>query len=84
VYRPVETAYAAVRHVNETLSIRETRSGNPPKMLGVTTEDHLDVAYETAGAALDALGEPRGEPWETAAQRAARLIAEGVLGDETN
>jgi hypothetical protein len=29
--------------------------------------------------ALDALGEPRGEPWETGAQVAVRTVTEDIL-----
>jgi hypothetical protein len=41
-------------------------------------DERLEAAYDAAGEALDALDEPRGEVWETEAQRAARLVAEDV------
>jgi len=69
LYPPVEAAYAAVTHVNEALRMRRTRA-NPGQALGVIEDDGIDEAYEAAGRALDALAEPRGEPWQTAAERA--------------
>jgi hypothetical protein len=61
IYRVVERAYTAAHHVNSALDMRRTRA-NAGQTIGVIPEDGLDAAYDAAGEALDALGEPRGEP----------------------
>jgi hypothetical protein len=81
LYKVVERAYTAAHHVNEALEMRRTRARKPEQTLGVIKDDGLDEAYEAAGDALDALEEPRGEVWETAAGRAVRLVAEDVMND---
>jgi hypothetical protein len=77
-YRIVEHAYNAAHHVNEALDMRRTRA-RPNATLGVIPDDGLDEAYEAAGEALDALGEPRGEVWETGAERAVRLVVDDIM-----
>jgi hypothetical protein len=81
LYAAVEQAYTAAHRVNEALNMRRTRAGKPDALLGVIPDDGLDDAYEAAGRALDALGEPPGEAWETAAQRAVRGVTEDILSD---
>jgi len=54
-----------------------TRAG-VGKTVGVIADDGLDEAYDAAGVALDALGESRGEPWETGAQAAVRAVTEDI------
>jgi hypothetical protein len=83
LYPAVEKAYTAAHHVNEALAMRETRA-NTGATIGVIDDDGLDAAYEAAGEALDALGEPRGEVWESGANRAVRLVTEDVLADLEN
>ncbi len=78
LYASVEKAYTAAHHVNEALEMRRTRAGRPDQTLGVIPDDGLDEAYEAAGDALDALGEPRGEVWESGAVRAVRLVAQDI------
>jgi hypothetical protein len=70
LYAAVERAYAAARHVGQSLEVRETRS-RTSWTFGVIPDDGLDQAYEAAGEALDALGQPRGEPWQSVDQKAA-------------
>jgi hypothetical protein len=77
LYPVIERAYTAAHHVNEALKMRETRAGGTT--IGVIPDDGLAEAYEAAGVALDALGEPRGEPWETGAQVAVRTVTEDIL-----
>jgi hypothetical protein len=81
LYATVEQAYTGAHRVNEALNMRRTRAGKPDALLGVITDDGLDDAYEAAGRALEALGEPLGDAWETAAQRAAREVTEDILSD---
>lgn len=64
LYPAVESAYTAAHHVNSALDMRRTRA-NPGQTLGVIGEDGLDEAYEASGKALDALGEERGDVWES-------------------
>jgi hypothetical protein len=78
LYPVIERAYTAAHHVNEALTMRETRSGDTTT-LGVIADDGLGEAYDAAGMALDALGESRGKPWETKAPAAVRVVAEDVL-----
>jgi hypothetical protein len=78
LYDVIERAYTAAHHVNEALDFRRTRASSPTQTLGVMPDERLEAAYDAAGEALDALDEPRGEVWETEAQRAARLVAEDV------
>jgi hypothetical protein len=80
LYAIVEKAYTAAHHVNEALQMRETRAGQGVT-IGVIPDDGLDAAYSVAGEALDALNEPRGEPWETGAQRAVREVTEDMLAE---
>jgi Na+-transporting methylmalonyl-CoA/oxaloacetate decarboxylase gamma subunit len=80
LYTIIEEAYTAAHHVNEALQMRETRAGQGVT-IGVIPDDGLDAAYDAAGVALDALEEPRGEPWETGSQRAVRQVTEDVLAD---
>lgn len=77
LYPVIERAYTAAHHVNEALNMRETRAGGTTT-LGVIPDDGLDEAYEAAGEALDALGEPRGEPWKTKAQAAVQVVADDI------
>jgi len=77
LYPIIERAYTAAHHVNEALKMRETRAG-VGKTVGVIADDGLDEAYDAAGVALDALGESRGEPWETGAQAAVRAVTEDI------
>lgn len=60
--------------------MRETRAGQGVT-IAVIPDDGLDVAYDAAGDALDALKESRGEPWETQAERAVRGVGEDVLAE---
>lgn len=66
LYAVLEYAYVAAHHVNSALDMRRTRAG-PGVTIGVIDEDGLDAAYHAAGEALDALGEERGEVWESQA-----------------
>lgn len=75
----MERAYTAAHHVNEALQMRRTRAGRSDQIIGVIADDGLDEAYDAAGDALDALGEPRGEVWESGAQRAVRLVTDDIL-----
>lgn len=77
LYRAVEPAYAAVAHVEAVLDMRRTRAGNGT--LGVIGEDRLDELYDAAGAALDALGEERGDVWQSGIDRAVAGVVEGLL-----
>jgi hypothetical protein len=79
LYEIVERAYTAAHHVNEALGFRRTRASTPTTTIGVGPDDGLDDAYDAAGEALDALGEARGEIWETAADRAARLVTADIV-----
>jgi hypothetical protein len=45
----------------------------------VIKDDGLDAAYESAGEALDALEEPRGEVWESGVDRDVRTVTEDVV-----
>jgi hypothetical protein len=81
LYDVVGRAYTAAHQVNEALGFRRTRASSSSTTLGVIPDDGLNAAYDAAGQALDALGEPRGEVWETAADRATRLLAEDVLNE---
>jgi hypothetical protein len=81
LYEVVERAYTAAHQVNEALGFRKARASSTAKAIGVMPDDGLEAAYNAAGEALDALGEPRGEEWETAATRAARLVTEDVVRD---
>jgi hypothetical protein len=81
LYTTVERAYTAAQHVTDAVRMRARRSD--ASTLGVIGEDGLDEAYETAGTALDALGERRGSRWESAAQRAVRQVAEDIARDAT-
>ena len=80
LYRTVERAYTASHHVNEAVQMRRTRA-KPGQTLGVIGEDGLDAAYEAAGLALDALGEDRGDVWESGVGRATREVTEVLLDD---
>jgi hypothetical protein len=80
LYATVERAYTAAHHVNEAVDMRRTRA-KPGMTLGVIAEDGLDEAYDAAGDALDALREPRGEPFESDYDRAVRLVTEDVVRD---
>jgi hypothetical protein len=62
LYAVVELAYTTAHHVNSAIDMRRTRAG-AGITIGVIDEDGLDAAYDAAGYALDALGEPRGEVW---------------------
>jgi hypothetical protein len=77
LYPVIERAYTAAHHVNEALQMRETRAG-PGKTIGVRADDGLDEACEAAGAALDALGQERGEPWQTKAQAAVQTVVDDI------
>jgi hypothetical protein len=55
LYGIVESAYVAAHKVNECLAMRQTRTGNPSQILGVTDQDGIDAAYEAAGVALATL-----------------------------
>lgn len=79
LYGVVDKAYTAAHHVNEAVALRATRIVGKDVQLGVHPDDGLDAAYDAAGEALDALGESRGEAFESAADRAARLVTEDVL-----
>jgi hypothetical protein len=79
LYEVVERAYVAAHNTNEVLRIRSERIVRKDVGLGETPDDGLDAVYELAGEALDALAEPHGEPWETGAQRAVRLVTEDIL-----
>lgn len=77
LYPVIERAYTLAHHVNEALQMRETRAG-AGKTIGVIADDGLDEAYEAAGAALDALHQPRGEPWQTKAEAAVQMVADDI------
>jgi hypothetical protein len=77
LYPVIERAYTLAHHVNEALRIRETRAG-AGKTIGVIPDDGLDEAHEAAGVALDALGESRGEPWQTKAQAAVNRVVDDI------
>ncbi|MGZ4380405.1 MAG: hypothetical protein ACXVZN_06700 [Gaiellaceae bacterium] len=78
LYRVLDHAYTAAHHVNSALDMRRTRA-NPGVTLGVIQEDGLDAAYDAAANALDALGEPLGEVWESGTGEALRLVTEDVV-----
>jgi hypothetical protein len=78
LYRIVEAAYTAAHHVNEAVDMRRTRAGEGVTV-AVIPDDGVDAAYDTAGEALDALGEERGPVWETEASRAVRVVTEDIL-----
>jgi hypothetical protein len=80
LYRIVETAYTYAHHVNEALQFRRTRT--PRKTIGVVKDDGLDEAYEAAGNALDALGETRGEVWESDVQRVVREVTNDLVASD--
>ena len=82
LYAVVERAYVAAHHVNDVMRLRRTRAA-PHVTLGIRSDDGLDDAYEAAGAALDALGEPRGDTYETPGQRAVRGVVEDLLDDSS-
>jgi hypothetical protein len=77
LYPVIERAYTLTQHVNEALRMRETRAGGP-KTLGVIPDDGLDEAYEAAGAAVDVLGQPRGELWQSKSQAAVQGVADDI------
>jgi hypothetical protein len=74
LYKAVERAYVLANDVNEAVQHRRTVS--EARRIGPNPTDGLDEAYEAAGEALDALNQPRGEPFETPTQKAAREIIE--------
>jgi hypothetical protein len=80
LYPIVERAYTKAHHVNEALDMRRTRA-NPGQTIAVIPDDGLDAAYDASGEALDALGEERGEPFETEADRAVRMVAEDIAAE---
>jgi hypothetical protein len=80
LYAAVERAYTAARHVGQSLEVRETRSLTA-WTFGVIPDDGLDEAYEAAGEALDALGQPRGEPWQSVDQKAGGQIIEDIRNE---
>src|SRR5262249_37734259 len=69
LYAQVERAYVAANDVNEAVDHRRTVASG--KTIGVAPSDPLAAAYEAAGEALDALGQPRGEVWKTEVEKAA-------------
>ena len=81
LFRAVEPAYAAVTHLHGVLEMRRTRAGNPTQQLAVIAEDRLDDVYDKAGVALDALGEERGEVWQSDYDRAVSGVVEDLLSD---
>lgn len=81
LYRVVERAYVAAHHVNEALQMRRARAGQG-RLLCVIPDDGLEAAYEAAGGALDALGEPRGEVWESSVGRTVRQVTEDLIRDQ--
>jgi hypothetical protein len=80
LYATVEKAYVAVGHASEVVGLRRTRASGT---LGVRHDDGLDEAYEAAGEALDALGEDRGEAWESEGKRVLREIAAEIVREAT-
>jgi hypothetical protein len=82
LYAILEAAYTAAHHINEHLVRWETASSHPSFL--VRPEDGLDETYDAVGEALDALGEERGEPWESGAAKAARSVAEDIARELDN
>jgi hypothetical protein len=79
LYKKIEHAYVAANDVNEAVKWR--RSIATTRNIGVAPSDPLDEAYEAAGEALDALGQPRGDKWETEAQKAAGKMLEDMRNE---
>ncbi len=80
LYTQLERAYVAAYHVNSTTEMRRTRAGEGVT-LGVLPEDGLDAAYDLAGDALDALGEERGDVWESGYGKALRIVTEDIAAE---
>lgn len=82
LYEVIERAYTAAHHVNSVLDGRRGRLRDARAIMRVSPAERLDDAYEAAGIALDAMGESRGEPFETAVDRSARLVLEDLVRED--
>jgi hypothetical protein len=75
LYAVVERAYVCANDVNEAVLWRRTTATT--RLIGPNRSDGLDKTHDAAGVALDALGEPRGEPYLSSTQVAAQKLMDG-------